>query len=272
MGRKAYIYNEYCTDSVNKVGKHFQTLGSVDLKYLKRIMKAVNFIAVLIVFDSSLKSVCAIRVIPRVSTHASKPTISTSPQSLNVVAGQTVQLPCEVENLGTHVVLWKHNQSQILFVDGFQIHQVPRYQLARNQGLTIENASRSDSGQFTCAVTVSPPDTVEVTHELRVLPKNTTSIRKKPQAFNYSSNSSIVCNPICKTNGSSATIETNAEFLCSTKLQLQSIDIKYLNTTSMEQSIVIDSLRKEQQEMREMLRKVEIKLAVLANQLRCDFD
>ncbi|XP_073986540.1 limbic system-associated membrane protein-like isoform X3 [Rhodnius prolixus] len=78
------------------------------------------------------------------------PVILSKGQNFTVTAGETIRLPCDIENIDNAVVQWRRNFSDALFFDETKQLQEPRYTLSKAQTLTIENVSSVDDTSFSC--------------------------------------------------------------------------------------------------------------------------
>ena len=76
--------------------------------------------------------------------------------------GDSIQLPCNVKNLGDNVRLWKFNKTQVLFAGNLRIQRDERYRRNDATGaLTVSHFSEDNSGIYTCEVSTDPPLTLD---------------------------------------------------------------------------------------------------------------
>ncbi|VDD85757.1 unnamed protein product [Enterobius vermicularis] len=82
--------------------------------------------------------------------------------------GQSVDFPCNVENLDQDTaVMWKKGH-EIIFVDETSQYDDPRFQLKKednNFTLTIERLEPFDTSNYTCVITTVPEQSI--THNLQ---------------------------------------------------------------------------------------------------------
>lgn len=96
----------------------------------------------------------------------SEPVFLSSPLHLEVVAGNSVVLPCRVANLGDHSLVWSQGR-RVLTARTLIVDPDERISLDAGFSLTVKNITRHDSGPFTCSVSSTP--ITELTHTVTVL-------------------------------------------------------------------------------------------------------
>ncbi|XP_046662591.1 lachesin-like [Homalodisca vitripennis] len=80
--------------------------------------------------------------------------------NVTVVLGRDANLPCVVENLGTHKVAWIHiDRQMILTIHRHVISRVPRFSVSHSQNtwlLHVTGAQQEDRGYYMCQVNTNP--------------------------------------------------------------------------------------------------------------------
>ncbi|CAG7825968.1 unnamed protein product, partial [Allacma fusca] len=106
---------------------------------------------------------------------AEPPKFKTRGQTYRVVTGETVVLPCRVDNLGPYVILWKRGNA-VLSAGEMKITLDPRIQLVDGFSLEIKKVRPQDGGDYICQLSTYTPD--EQVHTLEILvPPN---VRSEP--------------------------------------------------------------------------------------------
>lgn len=97
------------------------------------------------------------------------PVITSQPLNITAKPGDTILLPCVIDNLSAHhTVLWR-NDTHGLWTGSIQQTNDPRINKLPNNTLEIRQVTTSDSGRYACQV---PAQTLlEVVHTLHVLSK-----------------------------------------------------------------------------------------------------
>ncbi|XP_054285081.1 lachesin-like isoform X1 [Macrosteles quadrilineatus] len=72
-------------------------------------------------------------------------------QTYRVVIGDTLVLPCEVEDLGDFVLLWRRG-SAVLTADKIMVIRDQRFQLVDGYNLQISNVMPQDAGDYVCQI------------------------------------------------------------------------------------------------------------------------
>ncbi|KAK9510152.1 hypothetical protein O3M35_004995 [Rhynocoris fuscipes] len=78
------------------------------------------------------------------------PRILSQGRNITVEPGQTVRLPCDIENVENAVVQWRRNFSTPIFFDGSKQLNEPRYTQTKSYTLEIHNVSSTDELPFSC--------------------------------------------------------------------------------------------------------------------------
>jgi len=87
-----------------------------------------------------------------------KPSIISEEKILTVKEGSTVELPCDVKDLGEFVILWRRRGNRvILFAGTVRVNDNQRLQLGPRHQLIIQNVERDDEGDYVCEVSTNPP-------------------------------------------------------------------------------------------------------------------
>uniref|UniRef100_A0A1A9WBQ4 Ig-like domain-containing protein n=1 Tax=Glossina brevipalpis TaxID=37001 RepID=A0A1A9WBQ4_9MUSC len=79
-----------------------------------------------------------------------------------VIVGETIELPCKVQNLGSFVLLWRKGSS-VLTAGHLKITRDPRFKIVGDYNLQINGVKTQDAGDYICQLV--PPT-------LRALPHN----------------------------------------------------------------------------------------------------
>ncbi|XP_073988666.1 klingon isoform X2 [Rhodnius prolixus] len=79
------------------------------------------------------------------------PRFVTRGQNYRVVIGDTLVLPCEVENLGTYVLLWRRGAS-VLTADKIMVTRDSRFRLVDGFNLEISDVMPQDAGDYVCQI------------------------------------------------------------------------------------------------------------------------
>ncbi|XP_071447644.1 lachesin-like isoform X2 [Hetaerina americana] len=96
-------------------------------------------------------------------------------QTFRVVIGDTLVLPCEVENLGSYVVLWRRG-SAVLTASTLMVTRDPRFRLVDGFNLEVHKVVPQDAGDYVCQISAS--DTPDQVHTVEILVPPT--IRSSP--------------------------------------------------------------------------------------------
>jgi len=103
------------------------------------------------------------------ATVSSQPHFVGFSKVVRVEMGETAQLPCNVQNLGNYMVLWKRD-STVLTASTLKIIRDDRIQI---EGTSIEigQVSAKDSGVYHCELNTDPPISLNVTLDVLEPPK-----------------------------------------------------------------------------------------------------
>lgn len=99
----------------------------------------------------------------------STPVFKANSQHFSVEVGGDITFPCDVENLGGHVVMFKHillnGEHQLLFVGSIPLK--PAAKFTRNENsFILSGVTRRNAGKYVCRIETSPA--IELMHTLDV--------------------------------------------------------------------------------------------------------
>ncbi|XP_018912896.1 protein amalgam isoform X2 [Bemisia tabaci] len=94
------------------------------------------------------------------------PSFTTTGQTFRVVIGDVLVLPCEVENLGNLVVLWRRGNS-VLTAKNIMVTRDSRFRLVDGLNLEISAIMPQDAGDYVCQI--SDIENKVQTHTVEVL-------------------------------------------------------------------------------------------------------
>ena len=102
---------------------------------------------------------------------SARPNFTVVSQHLRVRKGETVRLPCEVDDVGTFTVFLKRKDTgTTIFAGGVFIKEMfPRY-LRIGNSIVIDKVDAADQGTYICQV--STADNMQLEHTLDVIGKN----------------------------------------------------------------------------------------------------
>ncbi|XP_060075845.1 hemicentin-1-like [Ylistrum balloti] len=93
-------------------------------------------------------------------TIQARPALETTPLNITAKRGFSVTLPCSINNLGTHRVMWMSQYNVAITIDDRIILPDSRYSLERaydkDWGLVINNVKSTDEGVYRCVVNSFP--------------------------------------------------------------------------------------------------------------------
>ncbi|KAL5274436.1 LSAMP family protein [Megaselia abdita] len=95
-----------------------------------------------------------------------EPMFRSRSETFKFVAGQTITLPCEVENADSFVVAWKRGIA-ILSAGAVKVSPDPRLRLVNKYNLQIRDAGPNDAGDYICQIATLEP--IEITHTVEIL-------------------------------------------------------------------------------------------------------
>ncbi|KAG0730598.1 Protein amalgam [Chionoecetes opilio] len=97
------------------------------------------------------------------------PVFTSKEQHFSVEVGGDITFPCQVENQGAHVVMFKHihpdGEHRLLFVGGMALKQTLKLTKDGNS-FKLSGVRRNHAGSYVCRIETSPA--IEVTHTLDV--------------------------------------------------------------------------------------------------------
>ena len=115
--------------------------------------------------------------IPDEDVSSSKmPNFTSVPQHFRVRLGDSVRLPCEVDDLGDYTLLWKREEGDILTAGTILISKDNRISHEGNS-LVIRGINLSDQGAYFCQIP-STQDQRELRHYIDILGKSRSIIRR----------------------------------------------------------------------------------------------
>ena len=95
------------------------------------------------------------------------PRILTEGQVFRVELGQTLLLPCQTQNLGPMILLWKKG-TRVLTADSIKVRRDKRLEL-QGTGLQIRDIDRDDSGEYVCEIETDEDEPVAIVHSVEIL-------------------------------------------------------------------------------------------------------
>ncbi|XP_040574178.1 lachesin isoform X1 [Lepeophtheirus salmonis] len=97
-----------------------------------------------------------------------EPTFITSPETFRVPVNDRVILPCNVQNLGDHVIVWRKGH-EVISAGKILVSRDPRFRLHYDDfRLELNNIKPIDAGDFVCQVSILGK-ALEVAHTVEVL-------------------------------------------------------------------------------------------------------
>lgn len=116
-------------------------------------------------------------------------------QTYRVVIGDTLVLPCEVEELGNYVILWRRGSS-VLTADKIMVVRDSRFKLVDGFNLQIESVMPQDAGDYVCQIGDGDRDQ---THTVEILVPP--SIRTSPASGQLTARKGGTITLECKASG-----------------------------------------------------------------------
>ncbi|CAB4059535.1 unnamed protein product [Lepeophtheirus salmonis] len=101
------------------------------------------------------------------STEVSQPQVLSENQVFRARIGDTIMLPCEVDNLGPMILLWKKG-TRVLTAGDMMVRRDDRIHLKRNN-LQIKDIQVSDGGKYSCEIEADSEYPLTVSHRIEVL-------------------------------------------------------------------------------------------------------
>ncbi|XP_059612096.1 limbic system-associated membrane protein-like isoform X2 [Phlebotomus argentipes] len=124
---------------------------------------AVKFIVILNV-------VVQIKTDARAQSSSKEPMFISRSETFKFVAGETIQLPCQVSNTENYIVAWKRGIA-ILSAGTVKVTPDPRVRLVNGFSLQIRDAVPQDGGDYICQIATLNPREITHTVEILVPPK-----------------------------------------------------------------------------------------------------
>lgn len=109
------------------------------------------------------------------STHM--PHVLSAPSIIQATIGEVVTFPCDVDDLGDFVLLWKKGIKRILFAGDIRVYRDDRFKVVDKTSLQISSVQPKDRGEYVCLISSNPP--IELAHNLDVLYPPT--VKPRPQ-------------------------------------------------------------------------------------------
>uniref|UniRef100_A0A1B6DCG8 Ig-like domain-containing protein n=1 Tax=Clastoptera arizonana TaxID=38151 RepID=A0A1B6DCG8_9HEMI len=113
----------------------------------------------------------------RSAINSTSPRFTTKGKTYQLVSGETLVLPCVVDNLGSYVILWRR-RNVVLTAQNLMVARDPRYSLVNGFNLQITNIEPKDAGDYSCQI--ADEKTKDVVHNVEVLVPP--SIQSSPHA------------------------------------------------------------------------------------------
>lgn len=118
--------------------------------------------------------------------------------NVTVQEGDTAVLPCSVDFLGEHKVVWTDQWSTLLTLDDRRIIDDPRISIerpfTRDWNLHVRKTAYSDRGQYTCQINTNPVKTKTVMLIVLVPSKIINSLSSGDQTVREGDKVTLVCN------------------------------------------------------------------------------
>ncbi|XP_066907483.1 lachesin isoform X2 [Halyomorpha halys] len=129
-------------------------------------------------------------------TASNLPRFMTRGQNYRVVNGDTLVLPCEVENLGNYVLLWRRGSS-VLTADKIMVTRDARFRLVEGFNLEISKVRPQDAGDYVCQI--GDGDNKDQIHTVEILVPPT--IRTSPASGQLTARNAGTVTLECKASG-----------------------------------------------------------------------
>lgn len=88
-----------------------------------------------------------------------------------VIIGETIELPCKVQNLGSFVLLWRKGTS-VLTAGHLKISRDPRFKIVGDYNLQINGVKTQDAGDYICQL--GDQENRDQVHTVEILGKRIT--------------------------------------------------------------------------------------------------
>ncbi|KAF4523234.1 hypothetical protein B566_EDAN011460, partial [Ephemera danica] len=95
--------------------------------------------------------------VPRFTSHG---------KTFRTVIGDTLELPCEIEDLGTFVVLWRRG-SAVMTAGQLMVIRDSRFRLVNGYNLEIQSVMPQDAGDYVCQI--GSTENREQSHTVEIL-------------------------------------------------------------------------------------------------------
>ncbi|XP_065344709.1 lachesin-like [Cloeon dipterum] len=94
------------------------------------------------------------------------PRFTSRGQTYRAVLGDTLVLPCEIQNVGNYVVLWRRG-GDVLTAREIMVTRDQRFRLVEGYNLEIRNVMPQDAGDYVCQI--SAKDNKDLVHTVEIL-------------------------------------------------------------------------------------------------------
>uniref|UniRef100_A0A8W7PVB2 Ig-like domain-containing protein n=1 Tax=Anopheles coluzzii TaxID=1518534 RepID=A0A8W7PVB2_ANOCL len=125
-----------------------------------------------------------------------QPKFTSRSQSVRAVIGDTITLPCEVENLGRNILLWRRG-SAVVTAANLIITRDTRFKLLEGYSLQIKNVRPQDAGDYNCQI--GDHDNRDLVHTVEILVPP--SVRSNPETGHVTVRKGGTATLECKASG-----------------------------------------------------------------------
>ncbi|XP_052902862.1 protein amalgam-like [Anopheles moucheti] len=125
-----------------------------------------------------------------------QPKFTSRSQSVRAVIGDTITLPCEVENLGRNILLWRRG-SAVVTAANLIITRDTRFKLLEGYSLQIKNVRPQDAGDYNCQI--GDHDNRDLVHTVEILVPP--SVRSNPESGHVTVRKGGTATLECKASG-----------------------------------------------------------------------
>ncbi|XP_055312013.1 limbic system-associated membrane protein [Sitodiplosis mosellana] len=112
------------------------------------------------------------------------------------IVGDTIELPCKVQNLGTFVLLWRRGSS-VISAGHLKITRDDRFKIVDDYNLQISNVKTQDAGDYICQI--GDQETRDQVHTVEILVPPT--LRAVPQNGQVAARKGSTVTLECKASG-----------------------------------------------------------------------